>query len=196
MSSTLYVYGTRELVTLPEAVALCTPQIACNNDAIAFLYTPKEFCLVKLHLDGKLFNSKGELSKKCLDSVYEARIFSPSLELRWLHKENSKGQVVLISEGTIEWQYNEVIETEKIGFIDTTEQRYLLWGKGMKDNIDPQWSNIATSRIGVLSIPVPQVQDQQHVQLVTKEYLQEEKGHGNVVVIEERLIGLVAGNEK
>lgn len=194
MSDVLYTYGTTDQITFDDAIALFAPQIASNNDAIGFLYTPKNFWLVKLNSDGTMINPSKKWSlNSCLSSTYEARIFNTELELRWLHKENSKGQVALISEKPIKFTKNEAIEIERRYFISTIEQRYLLWGKATGKNINVGWSQLASSQIGTLDIPVAQVQE--YAQLLTKEYLQKQPHHGNVVVMEERLVGLAAGNE-
>ncbi len=138
------------------------------------------------------------------DSVFEAKIFTPELELRWFNQPNQGGVAVVLSE--------QVIDTPPfapdVGTPDDAaltnlcpyRQTYLLWGEGLGSHTAPAagWSTLATPRIGRMAVPIANVGRYQSVLLVSREYFGRAPGmagaqHGNVCVVEERLIQLEVG---
>lgn len=126
------------------------------------------------------------------DLVFEARAFSEIGELRWLHRAAGRGEGVYLSEedaGPEGWPRGEDLDA-----IDKKDEEYLLWGEGLGRGT-PGWSDLATARIGTLSVPVESVARGGRVILRFREYFGLAPGaagerHGNAAVLEERLLGL------
>lgn len=181
----LYSYRAEKL-TLKDAIATCQQQL---KGAIALLYSPQSCQLAKLMPDGTLHGSDNhplDLTKTC--GIFEARIFNPTCELRWLNRMSGAGDAVLISE---------VAQTvESFSALDpipceSLKQKYLLWGQEAKNSAISGWQRLAEARIGKLDIPISQkLQKNQRFHLSTREYLASTDKYGNFAVIEERLMKL------
>lgn len=178
------LHGRRqETITLVEAIAACEP---CFGDAVGLFYSP-ESCFLSQVKGTAITDSDGQPSN--LDRVFEARIFNPGYELRWLNQQSGQGTAVLLSEQAIADYLTASVD---LVAIDTQDQTYLLWGEGYSANLQAGWSRLATSRLGKLDVPIAGVnQQRQRVKLKAKEYFQVlDNLYGNVIVAEERLMGL------
>jgi CRISPR-associated protein (TIGR03984 family) len=177
------LYGRRQTgITLADAIVACQQYF---NDAVGLLYSPESCLLAKV--EGiEIKDSSGTALN--LGRVFEARIFNPNYELRWLNRQSGQGTAVLLSEQKMTGNLTERIDD--LQAIDTQEQTYLLWGEGYSANVQPGWSQLATSRLGKLDVPFPGVnQSKQRIKLITKEYFRcMDELYSNVIVAEERLI--------
>lgn len=175
-------------ITLSEAINQCLNQL---EDAIALLYSP-QFCQVlKLEKDDNLSNNKGEIINTNYQDnyIFEARIFNPNYELRWLNEDEGKGTAVIISENDLDNCLENKLDSIEV--IDTIKQQYLLWGEKAKTKLNEGWQRLSAARIGSLDIPLSQsLSQEKRVYLNTREYLKVMDDFGNVRVIEERLINL------
>jgi CRISPR-associated protein, TIGR03984 family len=184
MSSTLIVC-TRQKLCLPEAFSALT-EIIGTNKATAILYSPQR-CELATFTQGALHGSDGQTVN--LESVFEARVFNETAELRWLNDPSPEKchRAVILTEQ--QPQLNDWhIEQEK-NVIETLTQTYLLWGEGTGQTRGNGWSELATARIGAIWVPVGKVGRNQRVLLHSVEYIVE-ADHGNAVVFDERLVKL------
>jgi len=193
MSNTKTLQGRRskENVSLRDAISACNAFL--GNNAIALLYSPTACQLAQL-VDGKLSDSEGK--EIALESIFEARIFNTSSELRWLNVLNGNGNAVIISESDI----SGIFETDcNLQYLETLSQQYVLWGAGMEspNNASPAWSRLGAARVGAMDVPIAGIttSDRRCILKVT-EYLQEVDNHGNVAVVEERLVQLKSFSKK
>lgn len=122
-----------------------------------------------------------------LSVVYEARAFTPDVELRWVEA----GHAVLLAEdeSLLPGFFGERVEP--VPAIDAIEGRYLLWGE--VEAVEAGWVTLASARIGTIAVPaaavVPAVAPGSRVRLAAREYVVTEHEHGNAYVAEERLLG-------
>jgi CRISPR-associated protein (TIGR03984 family) len=191
MSKTLYIYR-RQGLSLPQAGDAFTS--AANGDpATAFLFTPERFYLARFAA-GQFLNAAG--CTLDISQVYEARIFTDKLELRWLNDPTAAKQhrAVILAETDLVAKLRNDWDVHKEDVLETLEQTYLLWGQGTGQTLDG-WSTIAMARVGALQVPVSHVPDEANVLLHSIEYLVE-RDHGNVVVFEERLTGFSINPQK
>jgi CRISPR-associated protein (TIGR03984 family) len=170
-------------VTLSEALAKYQK---CFNIAVGLFYSPTECRFGKVR--GRVVtDDQGEITD--LAGVFEARVFNENAELRWLQESTGRGTAVLLFES------NDIIKVDEqkdpIRAIHSIPHRYLLWGRGNNQPALNDWSYLSEARIGQLAVPIGLVRHHEYVTLEVKEYLQEYDNHGNVAVIEERLINLV-----
>lgn len=182
---TLYSYVTSD-VSLSEAIQEYKEQL---KNAIALLYSPESCQFAKLDPSGNLTDSKGKSINLDYQEnyIFEARIFNPDCELRWLNKANGGGCAVLISEQKL----SNLSDCQEESFLATIGQQYLLWQKKTKTYPSEGWVRLSTARIGSLDVPLNQsITEDQRVYLKTIEYLNEVDKFGNVAIIEERLIKL------
>jgi CRISPR-associated protein (TIGR03984 family) len=158
-------------------------------DAIALVYSPTACCFAKSE-DGRLINAAQR--PILLDDIFEARVFNPTYELRWLKSAHPVGEAVILAEQDISapagWQF-----VESLSCLAKEAQQYLLWGEGLHSDLSQGWGTLATARIGRLPIPLANLKPHQRVALKTCEYFQVHDQFGNVVVAEERLIKLEVG---
>lgn len=196
----LYRYSARGLA-LDEAAAAFAKSLAAASGqgtvaVTALLYAPAS-CGFAVYDGGRWKNAEGPMDAS---RVFEARLFSQSAELRWLNDPSIEAAhaAVIVSERQLpllhqaedslaeargRWQEH------NLPVMRGPQQRYLLWGEGLGRYMGNGWSALAAARIGKLHVPLPGVGAQGRVQLVAQEYLQERE-HGNMVVAEERLLGL------
>jgi CRISPR-associated protein (TIGR03984 family) len=185
MTETKLFIHTKPDIKLPDALKQCALALRHEREPVrAILYSPKSCCFALLDEQDVLRDSRGVIN---LDTVFEARVFSPSAELRWLRDPHKIGRAALLTE-------NESIDCgwEKYPqpVFGEIEQQYLLWGQGAAQaKMDDRWSKLATARIGVYEVPIAEIEHKDYVQLITREFLQELKD-GNVCVVEERLLTL------
>ncbi len=134
---------------------------------------------------------------------YEVRVFSPRGELRWLRDPESSdgsGHAVWVTEDAQTLPSSWKLETLQDLLFPQCPNKYLLWGLGWSHAQHPNWSWLAEGRVGALAVPLPNVtppspnRSGDRVALVTREYFGLEQGpagdHGNMTVVEERLIKL------
>lgn len=123
-------------------------------------------------------------------TVYEARLFNTTAELRWLGEPGGKGQTVVLADDPLESSMYFPTK-DNIEIIDALPNQYLLWGKGTARSAAAPagWSTLAEARVGGIDVPIAAIADGGRVVLQTREYLAVDKEHGNVFVTEERLLG-------
>jgi CRISPR-associated protein (TIGR03984 family) len=191
MSNPQILHGRRskENISLKDAIAKCKEHFNASSDktAIALLYSPSACKFAKL-VNGILMSSVGEAIN--LAPVFEARIFNETSELRWLNVLNRSGKAVLISDLDISGIFD---NSCNLDYFETLSQQYILWGQGMtsQKNLAEGWSRLGAARIGAMDVPIADItHNQQRVILKVCEYLREVDDHGNVAVVEERLVKL------
>jgi len=180
-----------EAVTLQEAVTQAAAALRGDGAPVAILYTPRQCRLAVLTPEGELRGPAGLMPD--LSEAFEARVFSGQGELRWLHQADGRGRAVLLSEQDISRYLAEPVPD--LTTVAIKDHEYLLWGKGTGASPAAGWSRLSAARIGTLDVPVPDVKDGESVCLRAREYLalaatEGEEDHGNVAVLEERLLGM------
>ncbi|GGO20285.1 hypothetical protein GCM10010116_40670 [Microbispora rosea subsp. aerata] len=121
-----------------------------------------------------------------LSTVYEARVFTSEMELRWVEA----GYAVMLTEDEDLLAGSSWERLEPIRAIDTIDTRYLVWGT-LKE-ADGGWGTLASARIGTLAVPLPAAAPfvpGGRIRLVAREYVAVDREHGNAHVAEERLLG-------
>lgn len=188
MSVSLYTY-TRRMLSLKDALEAFAVVVGPKR-ATAILYSLRRCDLASL-ADGTLFGS----DDKPMDiaTVFEARVFNESAELRWLNDPSpeKRHRAVILAESDHSEKLPDWTLDDSPTVIETLPQTYLLWGEGTSRPMAEGWSELATPRIGALSVPLAGVAPHQRVLLRSVEYLAEAE-HGNVIVFDERLSGLEA----
>lgn len=186
MSVALFVY-TRQQLALHEALSAFAAVID-GNRATAILYSPWR-CELAVFANGALHGSDGQPVD--IGSVFEARVFCETAELRWLNDPSPEQchRAVILTEQEKSLSGDWKMEQEKKFVIDKLDQTYLLWGEGTGRTLTGGWSELATARIGALRVPVSNVGKNQRVLLHSVEYIVEAE-HGNAVVFDERLMKL------
>ena len=181
-------------IRLEAAIQDCEAVFAASEvPAVALLYTPEK-CLFARLVGVELLGPDNQPIP--LNSVYEARVFSPQAELRWLNGPDGKHRAAILSESEI--PIDDGRRLESIVTVDDIEDdnQYLLWGKSTGPAPGrPGWSLLNTPRIGDLMIPLADVKPGRRVILKAREYLAAEEEHGNVSVVEERLMKLEVVND-
>ena len=177
-------------------------QLPLTEETYGLFYTPKQ-CLFG-RLDGDTIRDSQDKEVN-LKQIYEARIFNPSVELRWLKSLSTDGL------GSAVYLFEKPAETKKnweqlptLNDLSNHENHYLLWGEHWQtENLAENWSCLATSRIGKLLVPIANL-EKQRVVLKTREYFGLPRNadgkltlageHGNKVVVEERWLSLETCN--
>jgi CRISPR-associated protein (TIGR03984 family) len=186
---TLYSYRA-ENITLQAAIAQCQNYL---DQAIGLFYSPQKCQLFQMNKDGKLMDSYDreiKLGNNSLDT-FEARLFNPNYELRWVNENQGVGTAVFLTEKLVNLAEFEQLEDQSV---EVLPQQYLLWGesaKGIPKALG--WQRVAEARIGKLDIPLgTSLGKKARVYLNSLEYIAEVDNFGNCAVIEERLINLEA----
>ena len=192
--TTLYSYHNNVNLTLEETIAQCSQVL---EGAIALLYSPQSCQFLRLNNKRFQYSSGEEKEVQELSDIFEARIFNPSSELRWLNQNLGSGKAVLLSE-EIEQSPENFTALDPIP-CDSLKQEYLLWGQKAKNQTTQEgWQTLSEARIGKLNIPLTTtLEESQQVYLETREYIAElvkedsnSENYGNFAVIEERLVKL------
>ncbi|MGW4031658.1 type III-D CRISPR-associated protein Csx19 [Streptomyces sp. NPDC004838] len=163
--------------------------------AVALLSTPQAFVIATVHDDHRCSTADTPAGIP-LDDVFEARVFTPHTELRWMATGTGSGRAVILTEDDSPLPTGPFTEEiTPLTAIDTIESRYLLWGRPLADDRAPDgWTTLHTPRIGVLHIPTPAgappLSASDRMQLVAREYVCAEPRHGNAYIAEERLLRL------
>ncbi len=196
----LYRYNACGLALEEAAAVFAKALVAASGQETlaltALLYKP-ECCSFAVYERGDWKNASGKID---VSGVYEARVFSQSAELRWLKDPSPKGAhaSAIVSDRELanldqgqhpEGEARRTWQSCPLDVVQGPKQRYLLWGEGLGRYKGNGWSSLAAARIGELHVPLPGVPERGRAQLVAQEYLVERE-HGNMVVAEERLVGL------
>jgi CRISPR-associated protein (TIGR03984 family) len=158
--------------------------VGCSPDAVGLFYSPAACQFGKIQGD-TITNETGAALD--LASVFEAKIFNPQAELRWLNILNGMGNAVLLSEQDIQNYLDR--DESTIQAIDIIDSQYLLWGEGTGKK-QGAWSHISAARTGKIAVPIENINRNDRVKLRFREYLSICDCHGNVAIVEERLKGL------
>lgn len=118
-----------------------------------------------------------------LSTVYEARVFTADVELRWVEA----GYAVVLTENAslLPVSFDEPVET--LTTVAVLETGYLVWGEVTA--FAPGWTTLGSARVGTLSVPTTAAPTAGRVRLAAREYVVADEAHGNAYVAEERLIG-------
>jgi CRISPR-associated protein (TIGR03984 family) len=183
MTTKLNTYSQKG-ISFCEALKIFASMVG-QNRSVAILYSPKS-CQIATFKDGNLQDHLGNTVN--LESVFEARVFNLTSELRWLNDPSltRNHRTTILTEQDFSNKLEKFNCLSTI-VIDTIDQKYLVWGEGTGKKTNDGWSELATARIGSLLIPLNDVGNNQRVSLNSREYLIEED-HGNVIVFDERLI--------
>lgn len=185
MTVTLYGQAADDM-TLSEAITRCADALAADGaQVVGLLYAPERCTLARL--GGRRFIGPDN-SPVDAGAVYEARVFSPAAELRWLNAARGRGRAVLLSESPQPRALEK--DLAPVHARECLEESYLLWGEGDGSAMGAGWSRLSTARIGTLVVPVDGVGGGQRVRLRTREYIAVVDEHGNVAVVDERLLQL------
>ena len=200
---------TREQCPLDELFHAAETDIdARGGDAPALVYAPAacEFGVVRpgQGLGGgpeSRFGAGNTFRAAVIAQAYEVRIFSPAWEARWL-RDGLRGSAAVLWEGEDGVDrplatLSGVVDHRMPPVADHIDQSYQLWGQpsGWPREADvtraaSDWVPLAAARIGTLWVPYAAgLPDKPGVALRYREYLTRGP-HGNVVLFEQRLIGL------
>jgi CRISPR-associated protein (TIGR03984 family) len=186
MSVALFVY-TRQNLALNDALSTFAALIDADR-ATAMLYSPRR-CELATIAKGAWHGWDGQPVD--IGSVFEARVFHETAELRWLNDPSPEQchRAVILTEQDVVTKLEGWSCEPRNDVIDTLPQTYLLWGEGTGRPVSNGWSELAAARIGGLRVPVGNVEKNQRVLLHSVEYIVEAE-HGNAVVFDERLVKL------
>ncbi len=180
-------WSTNTGITLSDA--LDKSGIGGKVGGVGLLSSPTAFIIATVN-GSDVCTRMGSLESGALESVFEARCFDSTKELRWLRTDHAGGTAVLLSED------KEAVErlgdTKELQVIKTLPAHYLLWGIANAVTADDisgssSWTVLKEFRIRSFEIPVV-VTAEKRAQLHSIEYLGRGK-YGNVSVVEERLVG-------
>lgn len=159
-------------LTATQALRRFTEEVAAP--AIGFSYRPQDARWFRLATGGTPTGSDG--GPFDLTGVFELRAFTVELELRWRNHSGGVGAAIVVEDAP--------------GAAPTSYHR-LLWGAPVEWR--DGWVTLADARIGTFTVPVDAPQPSHHTRIWLRavEYSSEDE-HGNVAVIDERLVALVA----
>ncbi|MBO4270947.1 CRISPR-associated protein Csx19 [Microbispora triticiradicis] len=120
-----------------------------------------------------------------LAAVYEARVFSPDVELRWMESASASAVVLAEDERLLPDSFGDRLDP--LPAARTIEARYLVWG-AVQAAMDG-WATLSSARVGVLDVPALTAVRDGRVRLAAREYVAVDPQHGNAYVAEERLLG-------
>ncbi|MEV6981854.1 CRISPR-associated protein Csx19 [Sphaerisporangium sp. NPDC051017] len=161
-------------ITLPEAL-----EAARLDGGCALLTAPSAYRLARAAGRGCVTPT----GPADLSAVYEARVFTAHVELRWVEA----GYAVLLTEDAslLPGAFGEPLDA--LDVVTTIETRYLVWGTATTST--PGWAMLASARVGALAVPMAAAPETGRIRLAVREYVVADKAHGNAYVAEERLIG-------
>ncbi|MEV0971075.1 type III-D CRISPR-associated protein Csx19 [Microtetraspora glauca] len=160
-------------VTLPEAL-----EAAGLDGGCALLTTPSAYRVARVE-GGGCVTASGPVD---LSVVYEAWVFTPEAELRWVES----GYTVLLTEDEYLLPDSFGERVDPLPAIATMDARYLVWGAVTVSGSG--WTTVASSRVGTLAVPLLSAGEGDRVRLAAREYVVADCEHGNAYVAEERLI--------
>ncbi|MGJ6965167.1 type III-D CRISPR-associated protein Csx19 [Streptosporangium sp. G11] len=127
-----------------------------------------------------------------LSTIYEARVFTSEVELRWV--EAGYAVVLTEDESLLPASFGDSLDALPVE--TTLEARYLVWGKVTAPPPTspaaasvPGWVTLRSARIGAVTVPMTTPATQDRVRLTAREYVVTDRVHGNAYVAEERLTG-------
>ncbi|MDT3440479.1 CRISPR-associated protein Csx19 [Pseudofrankia sp. BMG5.37] len=162
---------------LSEAYAMGRSDL---TGAVALLCTPVEYLVARVDATGGCNGSEGPLP---LDDVFEARVFTADVELRWVRR-GDVGEAVLVGEGVVGGAPS--VET------DVIDSWYLLWGEhDERADVPDGWRALSAARVGVLWIPTD-LTSGGRARLRVREYVGYDR-FGNAYVLDERLCAIETG---
>lgn len=173
---TLY-FAAADDVTLPWALRHAAPP-----GGVALLTSPRRYHVALLDEARGAASRNGRVH---LDDVFEARVFSPAAELRWLHTGDGQGRAVVLTEDAAALPDEMSERPAPINAAGTHAGGYLLWGR-VAGTAGDGWTTFATERIGTLDIPA--VITTGHAHVATREYIAVDPAHGNAYIAGERLL--------
>jgi len=191
----LYTYH-KDKLSLTEVV-----QLPLAEGTLGLFYTPKQ-CQFGRWDNGKISDAEG--NPLVLEQVFEARLFHPTAELRWLREPSTDGlgSAVYLFDNKPKTQTTfNGWQTQTLNDLTLQTNQYLLWGENweMADST-AGWSALAGVRIGQMWVPLQNLEKNQRVCLKTLEYvglpchadgkLTLAGEYGNQVVVEERWLSL------
>jgi CRISPR-associated protein (TIGR03984 family) len=195
MSTKLNLYGQSESDISLEAT-LKKDFRNLLTGAIGLFYSPQACQFGRICENGIVEVLKGDKPDHLdLSNVFEARIFNPTAELRWLNILGQGGKAVLLWEVEVRQDESPCPlasfngQMEPIDYVEKLEQTYLLWGEPIDRKPLANWEFLATARIGTLAVPKPENEKGDYVVLNSREYLQVGEC-GNVSIVQERLVNL------
>lgn len=171
---------------------LDTAQGLVGADAVGMTSSPAGHDLVRLD-GGQLAMVDGTAE---LAEVFHVRLFSPDVELRWVHTGARRGAAVALSESGASpagWTTDSV-EAEEV-----LDGQYALWGRRFEALGVDGWCRALEGRIGWVDVPaaMPDPSDQdwpeQYLAVRFREYLTSDE-FGNATVLDERLTGIVVAS--
>lgn len=193
----LYTYH-KDSLPLQEVI-----QLPLAAGTLGLFYAPKQ-CQFGRWENGTVSDAQGH--PFALEQVFEARLFHPTAEVRWLRDpySNGLGRAVYLMDKEHQNQTaftGKGWQTQTLGGLVPQDNQYMLWGEHWEtDDSTAGWSALATTRIGKLPVPLPNLTKNQRVCLKTVEYvgfschadgrLTLAGEYGNQVVVEERWLTL------
>jgi CRISPR-associated protein (TIGR03984 family) len=180
------------LLTVSELLNLAPGLLGAG--AVGMTSGPTGHDLVRLD-GGRLATADGAAE---LAEVFQVRLFSPDVELRWAHTGSGRGPAVALSESGAcppGWAVDSV-EVEEV-----LDGQYALWGRRFEALGAPGWCRAVEGRIGWIDVPAPtpasagsdQDWPEQYLAMRFREYLTSDE-YGNAAVLDERLIGIVVAS--
>jgi CRISPR-associated protein (TIGR03984 family) len=186
--NTLWIHEAREGFSLAAALFSWASFLSTEVDqAVGLIYAPRACRFVRLQQDGTLLGSAANEPESEVispDPVFEARVFGPKGELRWHKDAAGNHRTVIVAEDKL--ALRDDFNPASITYLETIDRPQILWGQFRPS----PWVRLSTARVGFLDVPFAIEPKPVRVQLRIREYLAEVDVHGNVGVIEERLIRL------
>ncbi|SDG62332.1 CRISPR-associated protein, TIGR03984 family [Sinosporangium album] len=171
--TTLYSAAAHD-VALPQ-----TLNTAAFEGACALLTAPSAYHVAKVE-DGRCVTPSGPVD---LSTVYEARLFTPTAEVRWV----GSGAAVFLTEDENAAPPLFTWPLPDVSAVTTFDRTYLVWGSVA--TAANGWISLRSSRTADLTLPMAQAPGADRVVLTAKEYVVADPEHGNAYVAEERLTG-------
>ncbi len=194
-------------IDLLAAIKQCK-DLLLKTPSTALLYTPDWCGFAQVDLKNgsvELTVSPHEQDRYDREAIFEARIFNAQAELRWLKQWPNKGRAALIAEEDVSGYL--AVAAGTFPDAESYDHPFLLWGEGAAakpNELLPGWSRLATARIGTMDVPYPLDPKRptvsvpnERIYLIAREYLAvpDDDEHGNVSVVDERLMKLVDEQE-
>jgi len=163
--------------------------------ATALLSAPGAFTIARVDDQGQCVDADGPID---VNDVFEARVFTPDRELRWVRRGDS-GQGALLGEsvGSLDPGAANRTGGGPMPDLEPSEIGYLLWGTPSPDADDGMgWRTLSAARIGSIRVPGswPDQPDRRLDRLVlrAREYIGTDTD-GNAHIVDERLVAIVGG---
>jgi CRISPR-associated protein (TIGR03984 family) len=180
---------------------------------VALLSSPRAFTVARVGPDGGCTGPDGPVD---LVDVFEARAFTPHLELRWV-REGTSGRGVVLGEDDapawVGWSAGlpDTPPAPALGpawtggkggraaDLEWAKIDYVLWGEPAPgDEQREGWLTLSSARIGALRVPGDgwPAGRPTRLSLRAREYVAVEAEYGNAYVLDERLVEIVKADAK